>query len=462
MKILRRGGPEGRSNSREDANRDNEGDSGSDSGKNKPPATLEERAARYEAARLRILGSAKPSEDPPALGKEDESRSSSAAGKKKNNRKQRSDSEDGFEARSAYNTFSNNPNNAMSDTNQMYSNFSNAGALPYNQSMQYDQTGQYGSDHQSMMNTAAGPYQWYQHDYSNTHDQSVPHWQQNGHGGGYGGYDMSSHFQQNMSFQQQSSPAHYPANPAAQSMGNVPSLSGQWQSQAGSGSPPQNYGPQYQNMPSQMNGQPYAYGVLPGQSFGGKRQNPNHPLPGSFNRQQSFNPQSQAFTPGHPSQQPMPAPYMNSYSQGQQPGQQPYQLQRQGSTQSQVSSHGQAYGGQMYNGHPQNGSPGGSLPSAQGLTHPLPQPVFSQTMPYGGRQMNQQQQTQMGIYPQNTYGSAQNTPNAAKSSLAKFGGASLPAKPPPVDASYQMSIGMGSRSPGYGSTPLHGMPGRMG
>jgi len=456
MKILRRGGPEGRSGNGDDANRDNEGDSGSDSGKNKAPATLEERAARYEAARLRILGSAKPSEDPPALVKEDESRSSSAAGKKKN-RKQRTDSEDGFEARSAYNTFSNNPNNAMHDPNQMYSAYQNAGVPTYNQSLQFDHSGQYGSDHQAMMNTAAGPYQWYQQDYSNTPDHSNSQWQQHGYGGGYGTYDMSSHFQQNMSFPQPSPPTHYPSHPAVQSNGNLPSSSGHWQPQTGSQSPPQAFNSQYNNIPAQMNGQPYAYGVLPGQSFGGKRQNLNHPLPGSFNRQQSFNPQSQAFTPGYPSQQVVPSGYPAPYTQSQQP----YQLQRQGSTQSQLSSHGQAYGGQMYNGHANNGSPGGNLPSAQGLTHPLPQPVFSQAMPYGARQMNQQQPPS-GMYPQSKYGSAQNTPNAAKSSLAKFGGASLPAKPPPVDAPYQMSMGMSqpSRSPAYGGTSLHGMPGR--
>lgn len=67
-----------------------------DDRKNKAPATREQREAQYEAARLRIMGSAKPGDSAEGLKDQQQSRSSSVAGKK-HKKKPRADSDDGFE-----------------------------------------------------------------------------------------------------------------------------------------------------------------------------------------------------------------------------------------------------------------------------------------------------------------------------------------------------------------------------
>lgn len=94
MTILQRGSGPAIANG-SNANNNSENDSEDDK-KNKAPITREQRAAQYEAARLRIMGSAKPDESSEGHKDQQESRSSSAAGKK-HKKKPRADSDDGFE-----------------------------------------------------------------------------------------------------------------------------------------------------------------------------------------------------------------------------------------------------------------------------------------------------------------------------------------------------------------------------
>lgn len=94
MTILQRGsGPAIANGSNNFSNSENESE---DDKKNKAPVSREQREAQYEAARLRIMGSAKPSDSSEAQKEQQESRSSSVAGKK-HKKKPRADSDDGFE-----------------------------------------------------------------------------------------------------------------------------------------------------------------------------------------------------------------------------------------------------------------------------------------------------------------------------------------------------------------------------
>lgn len=435
MQILRREGiglGRGGRGSGQTSRGENDGDSGSDEGKPKVPSTREEREARYEAARLRIMGSAKPSEDMSVTEKKDDSRSSSTTGKKKA-RKQRSDSEDGFEARSAYSTFTNSgtTNAGTSANGQLYTQFQNTGGVPYDQSGQsYGVAQPYGNEYQASIPPQAEPYAWYQQGYPAMAEQGSAGWNNQN----IAPYDMSSHFQQ-MSLQQPNMHVQYqqPAHPYG-SGSSVHSSPRQWPSQV----QPSPHAPaMYQNMsPYQPAGpspsQSYAYGVLPNQSYvNGKRQNPNHPIPGSFNRQQ-FNPQSQTFTPGQPSPPPMQSPGFMPYQST------PHPLQRQHSSQSQGSSYGSSYPTTLM----------GNLPSAQGLTHPLPQPVFSQSSQHSNRQPYQQ------------YGPPSRGSSAGpQSGISKYGGASLPAKPPPpMDGTLSIGMNQPSQGLGHNGPAMHILP----
>lgn len=94
MTILQRGaGPAIANGSNTFSNSENDSE---EDKKNKAPVTREQREAQYEAARLRIMGSAKPGDPSEAQKEPQESRSSSVAGKK-HKKKPRADSDDGFE-----------------------------------------------------------------------------------------------------------------------------------------------------------------------------------------------------------------------------------------------------------------------------------------------------------------------------------------------------------------------------
>ena len=444
MKILRRGadnaghGPAIVNGSNLPSKTTSEnGESGNDDDKRpKPPASREEREARYEAARKRIMGSAKPSESPEEYFDMDDSRSSSAAGKKTTKKKPRSDSDDDFEARSAYSAYYTTP-------------FSPAGPAPTSYgfpSAVESQSNQF-SPHPFGGQGTAGSYQpssgssnapWPSQPY---HTQSgSPSWVQHQHPG----YELSTDFQRAMNFQ--------PAPMAMQSSNVQPGFNaayGQqfsasqqtWQQQSSyvGGYPSQagpDYGHGYPNRPPSapnqtQDGQPYAYGQLPSQTFPGRLLGKlEHPLPGSY-KGKHFNPQSQTFIPGQTngtSLRPFTpqAPPVNTVTFGA-PKAMPSPLQRQGSARSQNSG--------FASSHPPSFGLGGAYGSIQPMTHPLPQPVFprqpSPNVPLPPKpEITPPKPADKAGYFLPTAASASMT--HSQSSIAKWGApASLPAKPPP-------------------------------
>jgi hypothetical protein len=121
-KIMRRG-DETKSGTNTTANSENPSkatseadgsDGGNDGGgksKDKSAMTREEREARYREARQRIFGNTQSDETDLEVAtsteEKDASRSSSTSGKKKNKKQRNLDDDDGFEARSRYNTLAN-------------------------------------------------------------------------------------------------------------------------------------------------------------------------------------------------------------------------------------------------------------------------------------------------------------------------------------------------------------------
>ncbi|KAK7527460.1 uncharacterized protein IWZ02DRAFT_371523 [Phyllosticta citriasiana] len=366
------------------------GDSGSDAGQGPRKLTREEREAKYKEARQRIFGSAEDG-DLGDLAKDNEgkdmSRSSSAAGRK-NKKKQRNNDDDGFEARSQF-----SPYFPPQYGGPGYSN----GAQP----MYYGPMN--GMAPQTNANpTVSSPFQGQtgfpvmvqqeaQHQYSWQLPQFASPPTGSINPAPFGppmpvNYDISSDFQQRMSFQ--------PNNPKLTPRMSSAPLAGH----------PDGYRPQSQGvsqpwsqvnaqMPYQFSqgfndrpmsaGQNYPYGQLPNPSFGNNRN--QHPLPGSFNRQQ-FNPQSQAFVPSF-------VPGMR----GAPPYNMPAQSPQMGSPQ--------------FNTVRQPPNPALMKPGNpnQGISHPLPQPVSAAPMP-----------------------SAKPASMGGQSSIAKWGTPShLPPKPPP-------------------------------
>ena len=392
MKILRRNDNDTRPSSREGII---DGDSGSDVGKNKLPASREEREARYEAARLRILGSAKPVEDATlALPKEsDGSASNSVVGRRKT-RKQRSDSEDGFEARSAYSMYpqGNMPPSAQGGLNGYQQQ---EGISPhFGQPEQYGMQMPYGAPYTQQI-----PQPWSGGGYG----PQPPQWGQ----GQYGQYDMAGHMQ-SMSIGSPDPMGNSPGHPM---MGRSPSFSPASASNgyAHNYPPPQMYPGQYPGQfsnPMYPNGMPYQYGPQPNQFHGGRPfpSDPTYPPPGNYSPQPYFNPNSQAFVPRVPGPQYGRPPYSNPISPaishtsasngGTYPMQHPHPSQ----------SASPYLGSQHHQGPPHQHL---VQPNPRTLTHPLPQPVFAQ-QPNGPQNLQQKGST-----------------------IAKFAGASLPAKPPP-------------------------------
>jgi hypothetical protein len=368
-KILRRGDPDGFGNGAPLWNSAENGDANSEE---KPkPVSREEREARYEAARLRIMGSARPSDSAEVPKEKQDSRSSSANGKK-GKKKVRNDSDDDFEARSAYSNYFAAPMSLRTD------------GIDMSVDCQQFSPGNY---HQQSSNGASFAMpghisngQWSQAPYQqNDQTQGWPQGQQQN------SYDLAADFQRFMPFQtsaQQGSSQGAGFSPAGgqQYFGSqVPWSQPQYQSQAQT--PPAQYasGTSYMPSPTQMqNGQhSYAFGQLPSQAYPGRQPNKlEHPLPGSY-KSRHFNPQSQTFVPGHtngnnmrpftPQGPPPPSSGSNTgFSSPFLP-----QLQRQNSTPSQASVHA----GPTFASH---SSPTSSTrPQSRQLTHPLPQRVLA-------------------------------------------------------------------------------------
>ena len=431
MKILRRGaersGPTiaNGSNTPSKTTSENDESGNDDEKRTKAPTTREEREARYEAARKRIMGSAKPLESPEQTLDQDISRSSSAAGKKGTRRKQRSDSDDDFEARSAFSAYYPGNFSAGAPTPPSFG-FAN----PDSQSSQFP-TNPYGPQ------APAGSYQQYGVPGSShwpNHGFHANNGQQNWMPGQQQPYSLSNDFQRTMSFQ----PPVGNHAPNMQPTYNTPYAPPFPQPQQAPWPPQHSYMPNYASQPGQtygpvypagnhpvpnalQDGQTYAYGQLPSQTFPGRPPSKlEHPLPGSY-KSKHFNPQSQAFVPAHGgtagSPFPSPAAPMGSVPYGAGYGM-PGPLQRQNSTPSQNAAFG---------------SPRGP---AQPMMHPLPQPVFPRqaspnvplppkpdgTPSWPGDRHNSVSSVTNGMPNQNQH----------QSSIAKWGApASLPAKPPP-------------------------------
>jgi hypothetical protein len=444
MTILQRGsGPAIANGSNMPSKSGSENDSDDD--KKKAPVTREQREARYEAARLRIMGSAKPSDSSETPKENQESRSSSVAGRK-NRRKPRADSDDGFEARSAYSNFyaPSFGSEGVSTPYAPYSEYSDSAGGQYSNA--YHQQMHAGGPHQMNMQGPANP-NWAHQQFQSVH--STQAWAQ----GQSGAYDLNADFQR-MSFQSQVPNQGQPpnANPyynqqfydAQQAWSSQPQQSQQHLQQppptqaqqfsAQSQPPPSShpYGSNHHLTPTgsmQDPHQSYPFGQLPSQTFPGRPASKSeHPLPGSY-KSKHFNPQSQSFIPGQANgrtfspQGTPPAPtyaFPNAYGPQS-------QLHRQPSAQSPS---------------PGFGSPHSSSPHLmqsrmpiQPMTHPLPQgPVFprqpSPNVPLppkptisSQRAVDQAAAPSPSAHTQHMHG---------QSLLAKWGAPpSLPAKPPP-------------------------------
>ena len=503
MKILRRGvdgtGPTiaNGSNSASKTGSEN-GESGNDDDrKSKYPLSREEREARYETARKRIMGASRPSDSIDEQAQKDNSRSSSTAPKKAK-KKQRNPSDDDFEARSAYSAYYTTP---FTPTSSQPASFGfqptgHAQNNHYAQSNYGAQAVAHGGQQYGIPANGAWSYQTP----SNTSNW-LPSAQQ--------GYDLANDFQRTLSLQQQT--GSMPTNlqqPSIQSQmttnvhSNMPyaniaqpgwqshqaqrfptSQASQPQSPHTSGYPPQGYSepyrPQSAKSQSQLQDRPYAFGQLPSQTYPGRLPNSlEHPLPGSY-KGKHFNPQSQSFVPNFTAS-PVTSTNVQSYVPGSPSVQQsvgqgygvPGQMQRQNSFPQQQTSHALPQSAFSQQNAPVNPSPNLPIPTLAGahrspsfpMTHPLPQPVFPQqpspNMPlppkpdatpptlgerYGGSASGAQINS---VSASNTIGVPQR-----ESTIAKWGAPpSLPAKPPPPAEPYDvMRYAQGQRQPSYGA-----------
>lgn len=329
----------------EGGNDRNEADS-----KDKSALTREEREARYREARQRIFGNSDNGEgdSTEAVGSGEEkdiSRSSSASGKKKSKKQRNYD--DDFEARSRFNAYypQQYPVPGFSgDQTVYYGGY--PGQMPNPQfpgvNANVSPPPSYNGGYPIMMpQDAQGQYAWPAQQFQPPNGpMGYPNYSAT-----QNGYDLSADFQRGMqSFQSAGMPSQ-----ATPKMANAPMasyqdtyqpqpipMSGAWSHGNQQPAYPMVNAPPYaQNGPSNRPmsapiqgpapGQ-YPYGQFPPSPFNGKPNRNQHPLPGSFNRQQ-FNPQSQAFIPGgrnvpyqmQPNMGPMPPQGMNGYGNYQMP-----------------------------------------------------------------------------------------------------------------------------------------------
>jgi hypothetical protein len=469
IKLLRRGidsGPAIANGSNLNSKTNSDDDSGDEK---KRPVTREEREARYEAARLRIMGSAKPTESETSKEK-DESRSSSAAGKR-SKKKQRDNSDDGFEARSAYSSYFAPSFSSAGYTSQplAYQNPQSTNGAQFVSTPYAIQDMPSASQYSGLQTTGA---QWGVSPYPGS----------DGSQSWYPGpqpYDLSKNFNQAMSLQNsqiadpQQRAAHslYPQGYTQQSHGVASVWPQQPQNFTASQSPSTSFGPQQtfsergqissytsqQHHHHHHQQQNYPFGQLPSQNLGRAPSALEHPLPGSW-KSPHFNPQSQTFVPGPPTNNPTLSPFTpqrqaastsNNLSQGM-----PYPQERQMSSHSQGSSFGSPHHGMH--------SAGGPRMPSQPLTHPLPQPVFPRQpspnvplppKPMSGHQMQFEHARQS---PSNIH---QMSPQS--SSIAKWGApASLPAKPPPSVEPFDASrFTPSQRTPSFNTAAAARLPG---
>ena len=382
------------------------------SARDKSVLTREEREANYRKTRDRIFGDIENSDAPaePEMSNE-VSRTSSTTGKRKTKKNKNND--DGFEARSQFNAYYPNvqyPHTAFNQApNQMalahpYMLQSNGSVGHFGMPQSYSQGFQPVSNVSGFSTTmqqhplSGGSFPYGQ---SGISPQVPPYGQQ-----------MSNQFYQSIpqanSMIQQSSAMSSPAlSNNAQLSRPLSQMSEQQWSQNGYQSPYQMFSQpsaySTQNHPQMqgniMSSVPYPYGQLPYQrpTQGGR---PQHPLPGSFNRQ-IFNPQTRAFVPGTGPNHSQSGPYLNG------------------------NMDASAFGARAA---PQGGN--GLYP----CSHQSIFPPVSQTSAIG-------QQTYTHSNPAN-YGTRKTSNQAARSqspghnSLSKWGiPATLPPKPPPPEAS---------------------------
>lgn len=407
------------------------GNDRSDNKKDKSAMTREEREARYREARQRIFGSAESEETdsseavvPPE--EKDVSRSSSASEKKKNKKQRNQDDDDGFEARSSFNAYY--PGQyAVSGytgdgtvyysgyptpmTNPQYSPMAPNASPPSNYGSPFpvvpqDPQGQYWPNQQ--FPPANGPIAY----------PNYGHMQQNG-------YDLSNDFQRGMqSFQSAGMPSQVTPKMANASMAGYPDMYAQqppnpvmsqgWSPMSQQPSYPmsQGYapnGPGNRPMSAPMQGPApgtYPYGQFPPPTFNGKPNRNQHPIPGSYQRQQ-FNPQSQAFIPGGrnmPYQMGGPQ-MMNGYGSYQFPATQlTHQMPRPSPPTASNATFGQPFN----------------------VLHPGPNNINSSPP-------NQQPNFSSQSASQLRGGEGQDPGLSSQSSIAKYGTPSnLPARPPPT------------------------------
>jgi hypothetical protein len=422
--------------------------------KDKSALTREAREARYKEVRQRIFGAAEAAEDESAEAyteQKDLSRSSSASGKKKG-KKERNYDDDGFEARSRFNIFYPQPFNSPAyggDPGATYYGQIPAAALQTQQQFPamgptaspVTYNGNYPVMHQDNQSQYGWPNQGFQ-------PNNVPANYPNYNGAVPASYDLSAEFQRGMSFQTSPMPSQVTPKMSVPTMApysepyrpqNMP-MNQTWpQAPHQHGYPMNqqfaqgNHGDRSAATPGQgpVPGQ-YPYGQFPSLGFNAGKNRNQHPLPGSFNRQQ-FNPQSQAFVPTHrnssfpmqPNMQPkmqsnmqqMPSQNMNGYSSYPAPmGNQMSmvssmplmnQMQRPSPPSTQQPSFNASRA-------PQSAGSTPSKSNGQGISHPLPQPVPMSTS-------SQAPPSHPG-----------NPSAPAQSSIAKWGTPShLPPKPPP-------------------------------
>lgn len=285
--------------------------------KDKATLTMEEKQAKYQAARERIFGDFQESNSVDNAGSADNSadmsRSSSSSGKKKGH-KQRGAKDDSFEARSQFNVWypglhfqSGPPQSPFASTsaNTMYPQVyavPPAGGLPV---MGYAPNGgqSFGGYDASAMNGA----QSFQ---TGTQPQFSSHagWQQPGQSPQQVPFStFMPGNQQHPAMSQQSSTRSSPSmNQFAQPTNNQYQPQGsQWmpspyayQQLSSQRSPPPVHWPNFPQQSVIPASVPYQYGELPTQQYGAGNYSPasQHPIPGSFNRS-AFNPQTRSFVP---------------------------------------------------------------------------------------------------------------------------------------------------------------------
>ncbi|KAF2235202.1 hypothetical protein EV356DRAFT_532206 [Viridothelium virens] len=293
-----------------------DGDSGPEKdSKPKVPRTREEKEIAYKQAKERIFGpdhSANDVAEKTNVGEEkDNSRSSSANGKKKGKNKQRKNSDDGFELRSQYEPYYPSPfpmNGFGVGDGSAYTAYSTYNTV----SQQSSPTGNlqsfsYSSGYPAMVQQApVGQNTW--------QSQQFPTYSNGQDSQSYGPvpdhtFNLNSALQQ-MSFQPHNGYSPQPASnygPAFQdTFQEISRPTSQQQqttmwSQVPYQTPVQSgqlfYPGQTPYVPQASQSQnSYPYGQLPQGLANGKSPQNQHPVPGSFNRQQ-FNPQSQSFVP---------------------------------------------------------------------------------------------------------------------------------------------------------------------